>query len=93
MLKYHSSRMANGLTPRVIGCSGKLLEIGRPVRVGREAGLIVAADPVEELVARLPLGHLDGVMQADEAHPLVHQFLDRFEVIPLDHGVSCRLRP
>ena len=22
MLKYHSSRTANGLTPRVIGCSG-----------------------------------------------------------------------
>ena len=25
MLKYHSSRMANGLTPRVIGCSGSLM--------------------------------------------------------------------
>ena len=76
MLKYHSSRTANGLTPRVIGCSGRFLNLRDPVRVGREAGFVVAADPVEELVAGLPLGDLDGVVQADQAHALVHQLLE-----------------
>ena len=89
MLKYHSSLTANGLTPRVIGCSGRLCDVGHPVRVGREAGLVVAADPVEELVARLPLGDLDGVVQADQPHALVHQLLDRLEVVVLDHRVAA----
>ena len=50
---------------------GQALDVGVPVRVGREAGLVVAADPVEEPVAGLALGHLDGVVQADQADALL----------------------
>ena len=88
MLKYHSSRILNGLTPRVTGCSGKLREVGVPVRVGREAGLVVAAQPVQDVVA-LALGVFDGVVQVDEADALVDELLDDLLVVLLEDGVAA----
>ena len=77
----------------MIGWSGQRLDLGRPVRVGREAGLVVAADPVEEGVAGLSLGDLDGIVQAGQADPLVHQPLHRLQVVALDHRVVRCRRP
>ena len=89
MLKYHSSLDRERLDAPGDRVLGQALDFGHPVRVGREAGLVIAADPVQELVARLPLGDLDGVVQADQAHALVHQLLERLEVVPLDHRVAA----
>ena len=60
---------------------GQRRDLGHPVRVGRVARFVIAADPVQELVAGLALGHLDGVVQAGDAHALVDQLLDDFEVV------------
>ncbi len=67
--------------------AGQAVDIGLPVGVGREPALVVAADPVEELGTALVLGDLDGVVQAHEAHALVHQLLELVEVVALDHGM------
>ena len=88
ILKYHSSLEANGLTPRVIGCFGQLLDLGLPVRIGREACLVIAAQPFEDVIA-LALGILDGVMQIDEADALIHQLLHDVAVLLLDNRMTA----
>src|SRR5271157_4136269 len=52
-----------GLHPRGDRVFWQRSDFGLPVRVGRVARLVIAAQPVQELVARLSLGHLDGVVQ------------------------------
>ena len=81
--------MAKGFTPEVIGCFGSALDFGLPVRVGRVARLVIAAQPVQELVARLSLGHLDGIVQTRQADALVHEFLKLGQVITLDHRMAA----
>ena len=61
MLKYHSSRIENGLTPRVIACSGKSVNSGVHIGLQDHWMFVIAADPVLEFLAALVLRHLDGV--------------------------------
>ena len=76
------------MTPRVIGCSGSVLEVGLPVRIGREARLVVAAQPLQDVIA-LALGILDGVVQVDEADALVDQLLHDVAVLLLDDRMAA----
>src|SRR5208283_2973108 len=69
--------------------AGQRLDVCLPVRVGRVAGLVIAPQPVEELVARLSLGNLDGIVQARQADTLVHELLELGQVIALDHRMAA----
>ena len=89
MLKYHSSLIANGLTPRVIGCSGIDLKSATQCGLVEKPRFVISADPVEELVAGLALGHLDRVVQAGKADALVHQLLEGFQAVLLDHRMTA----
>ena len=59
------------------------------MRVGRIAGFIIAADPVQELVAGLALRHLDGVVHAGDPDAFIHQFLDDLQMVFLDDRVAA----
>ena len=64
----------------------KLDEIRRPVRIDRPVRLKITADPLQEVVPRVPLGDFHTVVNTDNSNPLIGQLVYLFQV--LIHRVS-----
>ena len=87
MLKYHSSCVANGATPRAIGWLRELVERRLPHRIHRVVILVVAADPAVHRLSRRTRRYLDAVVSEPEADALRGKSIDDFHVVSLDRGV------
>ena len=93
MLKYHSSCVANGPTPRVTGMLRELVERRLPHRIDREVRLVVPADPSVHRFARNTGGHLDPVVREAEADAFGGQRVDDLRPLALDRRVAPARRP
>ena len=70
---------------------GQLLVISSPMRIDRPIRLKIAADPMEQRIARRAFGHFHGKVNANQAHALVHELGQMLHAMGMLHIVNHRV--
>ena len=88
MLKYHSSWIAKGLTPRRDRVLGNSAELRLPHGIARPQVLVIRRQSTPKFLTSLVLRHLDGEVDAHQADAAVHIVGQQSEAILLDERMA-----